>query len=154
MRRGLRLVGMKRARIDRQKQAINVSDFKSHFGVHPVVLAQVWEDLQTEALINVKKRSVHLKNFLRSVQFLKLYETESVRKTKSGNTKKTVRKWCWYFVERIQALKAKKVSSSVRLLSRLTPFARCLSHLFHSARLCGPMTMSGIASYSSIGESQ
>ena len=114
LHRGLRLVGMEDNNMQKQSRKSNIEDFKAFYGCHPVVLAQIWEDLQTshviEARIDVtKKRSIHMKNFLRACMFLNLYPTESVRKVQSGNTKKTVRKWCWYFLERLQHLKKAKV---------------------------------------------
>jgi len=91
-----------------------VRDFKAVYGGHPIVLAALWLQLQTTAVAAAKidtskKRSVHLKNFLRSMHFLKRYPTETIRKYQSGNTRKTVRKWCWYFVDRIAALREEKI---------------------------------------------
>ena len=116
--RGLSLAGMSRQRQRRQKKHVNINDFKAYYGAHPMVLAQIWEDLQTttipEARIHplgrYKKRSVNLKNFLRTHNFLKCYQTEDVRKITSGKSKKTLRKWCWYFLKRMHALKGVKVS--------------------------------------------
>ena len=112
---GLTLVGFDEHRQRRQQRKSNVEDFKGHFGTQPVVVAQIWEDLQTTeiaaARINTAapKEMVSLKTFLRSMHFLKRYPAETERKGSSGRRKKTVRKWCWYFLERVQALKKQKV---------------------------------------------
>jgi len=118
MKRGLMLVAngtWTEERLFKQKHSVLVADFKAHFGAHPIVIAAIWHELQittcSEARIDTRKtRSVHLKNFLRSLYFLMRYPTETLRKYASGNTRKTVRKWCWYFVERIAALKAVKIT--------------------------------------------
>ena len=109
--RGLELAGMERRKFERQKRQTNLEDFRGIYGTHPMVLAVLWEKLQTTKtpsarIDTTKKRSVHLKNFLRAIYFLFRYPTEVERKVKFGNTKKTIRKWCWYFVDRIEALKA------------------------------------------------
>jgi len=123
LQRGLLLAGGSRRRLAKQKKSSNIEDFKSFYGSHPVVLAQVWEDLQStsatitnkngdvvSARIETKRtRCVHLKNFLRAHQFLKQYQTEKQRKLPFRNTEKTIRKWTWYFIERMAALKSEKI---------------------------------------------
>jgi len=117
MKRGLLLAASgewTEERLFAQKHTVLVNDFKAIYGAHPIVLAELWIELQTttvaEARIDTSKtRSVHLKNYLRTLHFLKCYPTEKVRKYQTGNTRKTVRKWCWYFVERIAALKIVRI---------------------------------------------
>jgi len=124
LERGLTLAGADTKRLmNRQKRETTIEDFKSFYGSHPAVLAQIWEDLQTTSatftnkkghvvparIDTSKTRSVHLKNFLRTHQFLKQYQTEKQRKLPFRNTEKTIRKWCWYFVERMAALKHEKI---------------------------------------------
>jgi len=106
--------GWTEERLAKQKHSVKCKDFKAIYGAHPVVLAAIWFDLQTTTVATAridtsKTRSVHMKNFLRSMAFLKQYPTEAIRKYRSGNTRKTVRKWCWYFVERIAELKYVKI---------------------------------------------
>jgi hypothetical protein len=45
--RGLELVGFGIDRQERVKDEENVLRFTDHFGSHPRVYAQIWEDLQT-----------------------------------------------------------------------------------------------------------
>ena len=141
---GLELFGMDRRRQQRQQRETNIEDFKAQYGVSPVVYAQIWEDLQTTTLqlpqvngappqsarINTEmlKGNVNLETFLRSLHFMKCYPTEKQRKGPSGHCETTVRKWCWYFLERIQALKAVKVSRPTDAHARLTNRPTPLSH--------------------------
>lgn len=101
-------------RLMNQKRETLIEDFTGYYGAHPVALSRLWFELQNTPVaatrIDVsKKRSVHLKNFLRANHFLKCYPTETIRKLLSGNSKKTVRKWCWYFVDRIAAQRQVKI---------------------------------------------
>ena len=42
---GLYLAGIGATRQDRVKRETNLEDFKSIYGIHPLVVAQIWEDL-------------------------------------------------------------------------------------------------------------
>lgn len=114
---GLKLYGYDDPRLGRQTRKTNVADFKSHFGTYPSVLAQIWEDLQTThvaaARINTAtpKGMVCLETFLRAMSFLKYYPIERQRKGPEQSCQNTIRKYTWYFLERVQALKAMKVRS-------------------------------------------
>jgi len=143
LRIGLKLIGVSRERQQRQLHKTNVTDFKAHFGTEPIVCAKMWDDLQTTDIADAKiKATLHdganLKNFLRACHFLMRYKTEAERKVDSGHTKKTVRKWTWFFLAKIKALKAAKVghilsinSGCARaLLTALTPLYFLLRFLF------------------------
>ena len=65
------------------------------------------------------KGNVSLETYLRSLHFIKTYPTEKQRKGPSGHCENTVRKWCWYFLERVQALKGVKVSRPTDAHARL-----------------------------------
>jgi len=113
LERGLSLAGMSEARQRRQKRSSSINDFKAIYGIHPVVVADVWVDLQTTTIASAKidttKRWVHLKNFLRTLYFVRAYPTETQMKVQFGNTEKTIRRFVWYFLHRVQELKALKV---------------------------------------------
>lgn len=101
LQRALLLAGVGEGRQAMQKRQTLLEDFKAIYGAHPMVLAQIWEDLQTTTnaqfrikLGKYKRRSVNLKNSLRANYFLKRYPTETERKVHFGNTQKTMRKWC------------------------------------------------------------
>jgi len=102
----------------RQSEMENLDDFKATFGVHPIVVVQIWEDLQTTNIKEAKfvasapenkNSGANLVNFLRAFKFLRIYLTERLRKGESGNVRNTVRKWTWFFVKRMAALRASKI---------------------------------------------
>jgi len=114
LRIGLKTHGVTRQQMERRLKKTNIADFKSLYGTEPKVLAQIWDDLQTtdidEAKINATLHDgCNLKYFLRACHFLMRYKTESERKLDTGNGKKTIRKWTWFFLAKIKALKAAKV---------------------------------------------
>ena len=115
---GLKMVGIDQRRQQRQSQKSNLEDFKTHYCVDPIVCAMMWEDLQTTAITEARIKAsapdnrnngANLKNFLRAFHFLMRYGTEGERKASSGNCKNTVRKWTWFFCQKIEALKQSKV---------------------------------------------
>lgn len=115
---GLKILGVDRHRQKRQSKKSNLADFKAHYGVDPAVCAQMWEDVQTTTIQNAHVNATspdnlnsgaNFKNFLRAFHFLMRYGTELERKVASGNARNTVRKWTWFFVEKIVALKELKV---------------------------------------------
>jgi hypothetical protein len=114
LRIGLKLIGVSTQRQQRQLPKTNLHDFSSHFGTDPGVCAKIWEDLQTTTIAEAQldaslKGGANIKNFLRSCHFLKRYKTEQERKVDSGNSKKTVRKWTWFFLAKIKALREQKI---------------------------------------------
>jgi hypothetical protein len=50
LRRGLSLAGMDVDRQEKQNRESCIGDFKAAYGIHPLVLAQIWEDLQTTTI--------------------------------------------------------------------------------------------------------
>lgn len=141
LRRGLLLGGMSDFRQKKQKRDENIADFKALYGVHPTVLAEIWVDLQTTTVQAARidptapyqKRTINLKNFFRAVHFLMRYPTERERKVATGNTQKTIRKYTWFFLQKIHALKATKVCAE-RLAIAVPPHNNKISknYLFRS----------------------
>ena len=109
LRQGLRHGGFKKCR---QSDA-NLRRFKSFYGSHPVVYAQIFEDLQTtdipEARIITTKPGVTLDNFLLAIHFLKVYPTRERSAGMFHMGEQTAAKWGWYFSKKVQALKKHKV---------------------------------------------
>jgi len=105
--------GWTRARLEKQDPKSLNNLFKAQCGAHPVIVAQLWEDLQTTQIaaagINVEKRNVNLKNFLRTFQFLRICPTEEQRRGWWANSRNTIRKWCKCFLSKILAMKVEKV---------------------------------------------
>lgn len=146
LRIGLKVLGVDDHRQQRQSQKSNLEDFKCHYGTDPVVVAQIWEDLQTATENEIRVRAsamdnmnsgCNFKNFLRSIHFLMRYGTEGERKVVTGNSKKTVRKWTWYFLERIQALRRSKVSNRICLSRFGSTFSRSNPPCCIACRLFG-----------------
>jgi hypothetical protein len=114
MKMGLKLVGFKRRRILRVwSSKTTINRFKGFFGASPAVYAEIWEDLQrtdvVEARVPVQDRN--LKYFLMAMHHLKRYPTELERETMFDISRMWGRDWCWYFIEKVQALKAQKILS-------------------------------------------
>jgi hypothetical protein len=86
----------------------SVLRFKSHFGSHPDVYAQIWEDLQStadpEAPVNALDND--LDAFLIGLHFLKCYPRESKQAGMFNISERTVRKYNWHYATKIQALKS------------------------------------------------
>lgn len=113
LEKGLLLAGIHTKRLESQKKETLVQTFIDRYGSRPVVYAQIWEDLQrttvAEALVPVKDRD-KVDYFFMALHFLKRYYVESERALIYGVDKTTVRKWTWYFIEKIQALKKEKIT--------------------------------------------
>lgn len=107
--KGLELHGFDRT--SKVSCLLKKSRFKSLYGSQPVVYAQIWEDLQTTAIqeARVDARTTTIDHFLMSLHFLKCYPKESKLAADFKISEKTVRKWSWYFIKKIQALKQEKV---------------------------------------------
>lgn len=111
LRIGLVLSGFGITRQLTVEPGTNVRRFKSHYGPSPVVCAAIWADLlaaDKEACIVPVPGA--LDKFFLCLNFLKTYATEEKLSGFSKLHEKTARKWTWFFVSKLQALKAKKVS--------------------------------------------
>jgi hypothetical protein len=110
LRIGLKMHGYNNLRIRKQPRKINIEDFKAHFGTEPMVLAQVWEDIQTtieEPVVASKSSSgATFTRFLQSINFLMRYPTEKERK---GPSRNTIRNWTWFFLQKVGSLRSEKV---------------------------------------------
>lgn len=107
LKAGLQLIGWNEASILRVKAVTNHQKFVGAFGGLPHVLAKIWEDLLTtsieDARIDPTKHS--LEDFLATMHFLYRYPTEIEGCNLWKRTRTTTRKWNWFFVEKIRALK-------------------------------------------------
>jgi len=115
---GLQLVGFDETRQARVKKETNIEDFKAHYGVHPFVIATIWEELQTTTVQEARiyptlswviNGMVTMKNFLHMFHFLKRYQTESEQKGVTGYCQTTLQRWTWFFVKKLRALEAIKI---------------------------------------------
>jgi hypothetical protein len=118
MQIGLEHGGYSERQINRAGLPLRYNRFKSWFGSHPVVCAQIWEDLLTTDIIEARIRPTDdLDHFLMALFFLKTYCTEHHRSGIFKLSEKSVRKGTWYFVGKMSALKGLKVS-----FAQATPF--------------------------------
>jgi hypothetical protein len=105
-------VEYKGIRIRRARKETNVYRFRGHFGSNPIIYAEIWEDLQTteveEARVPTKDLNIHF--FLMAMHHLNCYPTEVERETMSDISHKWGCNWCWYCIEKVQALKAQKIT--------------------------------------------
>ena len=108
---GLRLVGFNAHRVSKVSRSTNLERFRAHYGLNPIVYAQIWEDLQNttcpDALIDSKTADLAL--YLMTIHFMKCYPTETQLAALFGVSERTARKWCRYYTRKIQALKHEKV---------------------------------------------
>jgi hypothetical protein len=113
MRIGLELGGFdvrRQNRVRSERSELNVRRFKALFGSRPIVYAQIWEDLQTTRIRKARiDGNVCVNSFLMAIHFLKRYPTEEVLSGLFKFCERTVRKWVWYYVSKIKALKKAKI---------------------------------------------
>lgn len=109
MRIGLKLVGFKRRRIKKACEETNKGRFIGHFGVFPYEATLIWEDLQRMGTALFPESNRKINYFLMALHFLKRYPTEIEREGIFDISAMWGRNWCWYMVERIQALKRRKI---------------------------------------------
>ena len=111
LQKGLELYGVGLRRQRRSCRASNIRRFKKIYGSTPKVYVAIFHDLQTTDVkkARVDSADICLDSFLMAMNFLKLYETETVRATIFDICKNTARKWTWFYVKKIQALKKEKI---------------------------------------------
>jgi len=90
----------------------NAQRFKDHYGASHVVIEIIWTDLQMtnvpEGLTPPRNHSIH--SFLESLHFLYRYKREAEREGTFDKSRKTLRKQCWHYLQRIQSLKTAKIA--------------------------------------------
>ena len=111
MMMSLEMAGFDHRRQERVQRATNVRRFKSFYGSSPLVCAAIWEDLVTATIPEAQiLPSTSVSKFFLALYFLKEYPTEEKLAGAFKTCEKTARKWAWYFAQKVQALKEKKVS--------------------------------------------
>ena len=111
LKQGLLLAGVDLKSQSRVRDATSIKQFKAIYGTDPSVCAQIFNDLQTTTITEAKidASSVPLPGFFVALHFLKRYQTEEEQSIFFKMSRNTVRKWKWFFVNRIRALKADKI---------------------------------------------
>ena len=108
---GLDLVGFTERRIEQAYIVTNGDRFVSFFGASAAVCAQIWEDLQVTGIEEafILPNDGDVKYFLMALHHLKKYPTEVEREALFDVSAMWGREKIWFFVEKIQALKAQKI---------------------------------------------
>jgi hypothetical protein len=134
-------VGLERAGFDEAQQRRNSEDtncrrFRAWYGSEPKVYARMWWDLKESEEITEEH---NLDKFLMAMHFCKCYTLEEQMAGTFKLTERTVRKWVWFFLKKLQAQKEKKVSILTTLYPRWRRFHHCPTcRLFLVLfRLCG-----------------
>jgi hypothetical protein len=112
MKIGLVHVGFKRNRLRRAKKKTNIDRFRGHFGSNPNVIAEILEDLQTTEVeeAHVPSEELNIHHFLMAMHHLKRYPTEIEREAIFNISHMWGRNSCWFYIEKVQALKAQKIT--------------------------------------------
>jgi hypothetical protein len=106
--KGLRIVGVSQEKIDRAKiRKTNVARYRSEYGADPSVHAKLWIDLMTtdNPKAKIDPKLCKLSMFFMSLNFLRRYSTETEQANTFDKSENTIRKWRWFFVHKIAALK-------------------------------------------------
>lgn len=111
LRRGLELIGLSDRRMQNWRIASLVDYFQLHYGSHPKVYRAIWRDLQETNVpaARVPHKFLNLDYFLLSIFFLRNYPTQKEMVVRFDLCKTTIDRWIWYYVKKIQALKAEKI---------------------------------------------
>lgn len=119
MARALTYMGISVKKQATRSSDANLSDFKSHYGASPVVLAEMWHDLCTTnigdaMLTNKEKGQKGFANFLMVHHFLWTYpRNASILASRFGvSTKKASGLSLWRWVEKVAALHVAKIGNS------------------------------------------
>ena len=109
---GLELAGFSSWRQKRVGSFSNRRRFKTVYGSSPEDLARMWSDLLTTSVpgARVKTSWADPVQFLMTHYWLRNYPTETCMTGIFKLTEKTIRKWVWYFLEKIAALKSDKIT--------------------------------------------
>jgi hypothetical protein len=113
LRLGLELAGFSEHRQHRTTYVTNLRRFRAHFYASPASCAGTFSDLQTnniaEACIDGKPSPIYL---LMALNWLKQYSVEEELAGRFKLVEKTARKWTQLYTQKVQALKAAKVSTA------------------------------------------
>ena len=103
---GLTAIRMRRNEIDSLTEHKRQELFKTHFGPSPAVCLLIWNESAAILEAPSKMKFVHL---LWGLHFLRCYPTEQEMALTLRKSIRTIRKWVWEAVARIQLLLPQKV---------------------------------------------
>ena len=109
---GLSKVGCEKGQQQKLNRAAKLERFLSYYGSKPIVLALIWEELQTtnivEACIDLGKTNITI--FFMVMYFFKCYPVENIMLVTYKVLKRLLQEKIWTLICNIQALKSSKVS--------------------------------------------
>ena len=92
------------------KRETKIENFRSVYGPHPGVMAEIWNDLHTNPIkedrVDGGMTATHL---LIAYRFLKSYESERDLHSHYGYGEKKIREWCRVIPEKVALLRKRKV---------------------------------------------
>ena len=108
---GLLLANYSDQQINRCGEKKNRQRFNTNFGASPAVLCTIYKDLQevNNEFIQLEGSTANLKWFLRTILYLRRYPIEDDFETIFHLSSRYVRGPIWKMIEKIQALKMKKI---------------------------------------------
>ncbi|KAI2500860.1 hypothetical protein MHU86_13580 [Fragilaria crotonensis] len=111
LRIGLDLAGFHSSRQQQVQRGTNIRRFQSHYGSSPLVCTAIWEDLLTTDIREacVAPMPGVIDKFFLSLYFVKVYASEEKLAGWSKLCENAARKWVWFFLVKIQALKETKI---------------------------------------------
>lgn len=113
LRHGLFLLKIDETQQARRLRSTLVSDFKSHFGPHPLHAAKVWREIltcqQSCPAAYVDPAVADLDSFFYGLHFLRCYPRERERASRFSVGAQTMREKSWFYVKKIAALKELKI---------------------------------------------
>jgi hypothetical protein len=99
---GLYIAGFKSQRLAKRTQ---IKRFKTMYGTYPIVVEQLWEQLQANQL----DKKLKLDYVFWALFFLKKYPRQDELETKMNKDAVTLRKWIWTIIYGLQDLKAEYI---------------------------------------------
>lgn len=112
---GLLKLHFSEQRTAQNKLSRRIAWFQSGYGCPPYVVYEMWSDLHTTEVVAARIEplevnfQIDIADFLMTLEWLHCYQPESRREGHTGLSTKTIRKRCWYYAEKLQALKAQKI---------------------------------------------
>ena len=99
---------------ENRKQTVHkttIQRFRGSFGPLPITAAELYVEIQSDDLGDKKILKPNLQYFLMTLMWLNSYKTAQDLSGLLKLSIRTINIWIWLYVDAIQALKAKKVST-------------------------------------------
>jgi hypothetical protein len=104
---GLQWAGF--SRYSRAKEKLKTRRFRSCYGLDPMSVSAIVNDLQTTKDPNAKIENMNILHLLMTLNWLKTYDTESNLAGRWKMHEDTIRQWIWFYVNKIGGLVGEKI---------------------------------------------